>query len=160
MLGGARGTNEDAYAWARLAHEVIGTPNVYAQMGDGLPSDMLLLERATIDQAASASTIILLGPDLKEELPVLYLRLRGAAEKKKSRIIEFTSRRSGLTPYAWRSIACEPGMQAAAMATALADPEIAAQLAKGTVVTSARAGRRTEKVVPIPGVESTLMAPW
>jgi NADH-quinone oxidoreductase subunit G len=134
VLGGARGTNEDAYAWARLAHEVIGTPNVYAQMGDGLPSDLLLLERATIDQAASAATIILLGPDLKEELPVLYLRLRGAVEKKKSRIIEFTARQSGLTPYAWRSIACEPGTQVAAVHKALADKEIAAQLEKGPVV--------------------------
>ena len=37
VLGGARGTNEDAFAWARLAHEVIGTTNVYSQMGDGLP---------------------------------------------------------------------------------------------------------------------------
>ena len=30
---------------------------------------------------ANAATVILLGPDLKEELPVLYLRLRDAAEK-------------------------------------------------------------------------------
>ena len=37
MLGGARGTNEDAYAWARLAKGVIGTDNVDAQIGDGLP---------------------------------------------------------------------------------------------------------------------------
>ena len=38
----------------------------------------------------SAATIVLLGPDLKEELPVLYLRLRDAAEKRRSRIIEFS----------------------------------------------------------------------
>ena len=47
-------------------------------MGDGLPPEVLGLERATIDEAANASTIVLLGPDLKEELPVLYLRLRDA----------------------------------------------------------------------------------
>ena len=41
VLGGARGTNEDAYAWARLAHDVIGTPNVYPQLGDGLPVGVL-----------------------------------------------------------------------------------------------------------------------
>ena len=46
--------------------------------------------RATIDEAANASTIVLLGPDLKEELPVLYLRLRDAAEKRRSRILEFS----------------------------------------------------------------------
>ena len=40
---------------------------------------VLGLPRATIDEAAGAATVILLGPDLKEELPVLYLRLRDAA---------------------------------------------------------------------------------
>ena len=49
-----------------------------AQLGDGLPVGVLGLPRATIDEAANAATIILLGPDLKEELPVLYLRLRDA----------------------------------------------------------------------------------
>ena len=46
--------NEDAFAWARLAHDVIGTPNVDAQLGDGLPVELLGLPRATIDEAASA----------------------------------------------------------------------------------------------------------
>ncbi|HRE03076.1 MAG TPA: 2Fe-2S iron-sulfur cluster-binding protein, partial [Ilumatobacteraceae bacterium] len=94
VLGGARLTNEDAFAWARLAHDVIGTPNVSAQLGDGLPVGVLGLPRATIAQAANAKTIILLGPDLKEELPVLYLRLRDAAVKKRSRIIEFAPKES------------------------------------------------------------------
>ncbi len=134
VIGGARGTNEDAYAWSRLAHEVIGTPNVYAQMGDGLPADLLRLDRATIDEAAHATTIVLLASDLKEELPVLYLRLRDAAEKKRSRIVEFAPKQSGLTRYAWRSIGYEPGSQVAAVKEALADADIAAQFAKGNVV--------------------------
>ncbi len=134
VIGGARGTNEDAFAWAKLAREVIGTPNIYSQLGDGLPAAILGLERATIDEAASATTIILLGPDLKEELPVLYLRLRDAATKRRSRIIEFTPKQSGLTAHAWKSIGYEPGTQHTAVATALADPTIAAQLAKGSVV--------------------------
>ena len=134
VIGGARGTNEDAYAWSRLAHEVIGTPNVYSQMGDGLPVDLLLLDRATIDEAANATTIVLLAPDLKEELPVLYLRLREAAEKKRSRILEFTPKQTGLTRYAWRSIGYEPGSQLAAVEEALADADISTQLAKGKVV--------------------------
>ena len=37
VLGGARLTNEDAYAWAKLAKGVLGTDNVDAQLGDGLP---------------------------------------------------------------------------------------------------------------------------
>jgi NADH-quinone oxidoreductase subunit G len=134
VIGGARGTNEDAFAWARLGHEVLGTPNVYAQMGDGLPVGLLGLDRATIDEAASAATIVLLGPDLKEELPVLYLRLREAAEKRRSASSSSRRSRPGLTKYAWRSIGYEPGTQVGAVATALADPAIAAQLASGSVV--------------------------
>jgi NADH-quinone oxidoreductase subunit G len=134
VIGGARGTNEDAFAWAQLAHDVIGTPNTYAQMGDGLPVGLLGVQPATIDDAANAATIVLLGPDLKEELPVLYLRLRDAAAKRRSRIIEFAPRQSGLTPHAWKHVGYEPGTQASAVQQTLADSDVAAQLAKGDVV--------------------------
>ncbi|MGI9646550.1 MAG: molybdopterin-dependent oxidoreductase, partial [Ilumatobacteraceae bacterium] len=86
------------------------------------------------DEAACAATIVLLGPDRKEELPVLYLRLRDAAEKRRSRILEFSALDTGLTDYAWKSIRHEPGGQAAAVAAALADEEVAEQLASGPVV--------------------------
>src|SRR5581483_11501835 len=42
VLGGARLPNEDAYAWAKLAKGVIGTDSVDAQLGDGLPADLVL----------------------------------------------------------------------------------------------------------------------
>ena len=59
VIGGARLTNEGAYAWARLAKGVLGTDSVDAQLGDGLPAELVLgLPRATIDQAASAATVV------------------------------------------------------------------------------------------------------
>jgi NADH-quinone oxidoreductase subunit G len=134
VLGGARGSNEDAYAWARLAHDVIGTPNVYPQMGDGAQINLLGFDRATIDEAANATTIILMAPDLKEELPVLYLRLRDAAQKRRSRIIEFAQKRSGLSAHAWRIIEYQAGGVTDAVAACNSDPEIVSQLAKGNVV--------------------------
>ena len=80
VLGGARLSNEDAYAWAKLAKSVIGTDSVDAQLGDGLPAEVVLgLPRATIDEACAASCVVVLSGDLREELPVLFLRLRGAA---------------------------------------------------------------------------------
>jgi len=133
LLGGARGSNEDAYAWAQLA-DAIGITRRDAQLGDGLPVEILGLDRATIDDAANAKTILLLGPDLKEELPVLYLRLRDAAEKRRSRIVEFATFETGMTPYAWKSVRYEPGEQPDAVAKALADADIAAQIASGDVV--------------------------
>ena len=53
VIGGARLTNESAYAWAKLAKGVIGTDSVDAQLGDGLPAELVLgLPRATIDAAS------------------------------------------------------------------------------------------------------------
>ena len=80
VLGGARLTNEDAYAWSKLAKSILRTDHVDAELGDGLPAELVLgLPRATIDDAVNAKAVIVLAPDLREELPVLYLRLRNAA---------------------------------------------------------------------------------
>lgn len=133
ILGGARGTNEDAFAWALLADQ-LGVSQRDAQLGDGLTPEIFNLPQATIDETCAASTIILLSPDLKEELPVLYLRIRDAAQKRKSRIVEFSSRDSGLTPYAWRSIGFEPGQQAQVVRQTLDTPEMSEQLRRGDVV--------------------------
>ena len=55
VLGGARGTNEDAYAWVKLAKGIIGTDNVDAQLGDGLaPEAVFGLPPATIDEVCAA----------------------------------------------------------------------------------------------------------
>ena len=80
MIGGARLSNEDAYAFTRLAKGVLRTDSVDAQLGDGLPAERLLgLPRASIDETCAAKLVVLLAGDLREELPVLYLRLRAAA---------------------------------------------------------------------------------
>ena len=133
LLGGARGSNEDAFAWAQLA-DSLGVQHRDAQFGDGLPAEVLGLPRATIAETAAASTIILLGPDLKEELPVLFLRLRDAADKGHSKIVEFASTDTGLTRYAWKSVRYEPGNQQTVIGATLADRDVAEQLAAGPVV--------------------------
>ena len=62
VLGGARLTNEDAYAWSKLARTVLGTDDVDCQLGDGLPAEVVLgLPRATIDEACAADVVVLLG---------------------------------------------------------------------------------------------------
>jgi NADH-quinone oxidoreductase subunit G len=125
VIGGARLANEDAFAWSKLARTVLGTDNVDAQVGDGLDAEVVVgLPRATIDQACQAAAVILLGPDLKEELPVLYLRLRRAAVEDQVPIVELAVRRSGLSRYAASTLLYRPG-EAAVLAEALvagADP--------------------------------------
>ncbi|MBW3644044.1 MAG: NADH-quinone oxidoreductase subunit NuoG [Actinobacteria bacterium] len=110
VLGGARLGNEDAYAWSKLARTVLGTDSVDAQLGDGLPAQAVLgLPRATIDAACGADTIVLLGPDLKEELPVLYLRLRDAVVNRGAKLVELSPVETGMTRYATASLRYRPG---------------------------------------------------
>ena len=132
VLGGARSTNEGAYAWATLAR-ALGVASTDAQLDDGLPAEVLLgLPRASIDDACAATTIVVLGVDLKEELPVLFLRVRDAASKRRSRVVEISPRDTPLTPLAYRSARYRPGEQAAVVRQLLTDE--GPQLAKGDVV--------------------------
>ncbi len=110
VLGGSRLANEDAYAWAKFARTVLHTDNVDAQLGDGLPADLVAsLPRATIDQVCDASLIVTIAPDIKEELPVLYLRLRHAAVEKGVPIIEISPGPTGLSSRASECLRYRPG---------------------------------------------------
>jgi NADH-quinone oxidoreductase subunit G len=111
VLGGARLTNEDAYAWVKLAKGIIGTDSVDCQMDDGLPAEAVVgLPRATIDEVcAPGGVVLLLGPDIKEELPVLYLRLRHAALNDDVAIVELSSVATGVTPLTTHSLRYRPG---------------------------------------------------
>ena len=107
MIGGARLTNESAYAWAKLAKGVIGTDHVDAQLGDGLPADVVLgLPGATIDDVCRpGGTVLYLGPDPKEELPVLFLRLKHAVvERRGDASSSSRPTATGLSPYATASL--------------------------------------------------------
>ena len=133
VLGGARLTNESAYAWAKLAKGVIGTDHVDAQLGDGLPAEVVLgLPRATIDEVcAPGGTVLLLAPDLKEELPVLFLRLRHAVVRDGVTVIELASQRTPMSALAAATLLHRPG----------AAGEVAAGVALG-LVDARRRGRR------------------
>jgi NADH-quinone oxidoreductase subunit G len=125
VLGGSRLTNEAQYAWARLAKGVIGTDHVDAQLGDGLPAQVVAsLPGATIDEVcAPGGTVVYLGPDPKEELPVLHLRLKHAAQRDGVRIVELSPARSGLSPYTACSLQYRPG-EAAALIDAIVSGQV------------------------------------
>ncbi len=110
VIGGARLTNEDQYAWAKLAKSVLRTDNVDAQLGDGLPAEAVLgLPGATIDDAMKATAVVLLSADVKEELPVLFLRLRDAAANRHVPMVELSPIATGITKYAGVSVRYRPG---------------------------------------------------
>ncbi|HEX8804290.1 MAG TPA: NADH-quinone oxidoreductase subunit NuoG, partial [Acidimicrobiales bacterium] len=110
VIGGSRLPNEDAYAWVKLAKGILGTDNVDAQLGDGLPGRLVVAApRATIDDTCRAGAVVTLAADLRETLPVLYLRLRGAVLDQDLRLVELTPAPTSLTPYASASVGYRPG---------------------------------------------------
>ncbi|HUO47794.1 MAG TPA: NADH-quinone oxidoreductase subunit NuoG, partial [Acidimicrobiales bacterium] len=114
VIGGARLPNEDAYAWAKLAKGVLRTDSVDAQLGDGLPPEVVLgLPRATIDEAAAAQCVVVLSGDLREELPVLYIRLRSAAVDDGVPVLSLAPAATSLDDWATASLRYRPGDPAA-----------------------------------------------
>ena len=129
-IGGAALTNEGAFAWERFMRGVLHSENVDAQFGDGLdPALLQALPRASIDEAANAKTVVTLTGDLREELPILFLRLRESAAQKHNNIMEFSFGASGLRSVARLSLPVRPG-EAHLVAKSLTD----GMLAKGTAL--------------------------
>ena len=95
VVGGAELTNEGAFAWSQLA-ERLGTANVTASMGRDLGPEVYDLPSASIDDMCRpGGTVLWIGPDPKEELPVLFLRLRDAVLRKGVRLLHIASPEAG-----------------------------------------------------------------
>ena len=154
-LGGARGTNEDAYAFSKFMRTVVGSNHVDARMDDAPASQFLaaVVDRARIDDIDSAATIVVWGPDLKEEHPTLYLRVRAAAtgfdpnqvvsnsdglkiRRPGARLIVMHPRRTGLDDVARHVLRYRPGAGGELLTSLQAGdhPEIDEALAAGPVV--------------------------
>ena len=120
------------------------------RLGDGLPGKVVLgLPAATIDEACSADTVLVIGPDLKEELPILHLRLRGAAKKKKVKVVEITPVQTGVSSYAHRSIICRSGEAAKTLKSLLAsDDELSEEIRSGSVVVILGRSSLAESALP------------
>jgi NADH-quinone oxidoreductase subunit G len=121
LLGGAALSDQAAYAWAQLA-DAIGTDRRNTSFGRDLGSDVYGLPQATIDEAcAPGGTVLWIGPDPKEELPVLFLRLRDAVRTKGVRLLHLASPEHGsLTDLAALTVAPRVGELGRALAGAIA----------------------------------------
>jgi NADH-quinone oxidoreductase subunit G len=120
VIGGSRLPNEDQYAWAKFVKGVIGSDNFDAQLGDGLPAETVLgLDRTTIEAACNAKAVVLLTPDLKEELPVLFLRLRDAVKKRGLQVVEISPQPTSFTPLSTLHVGYRTGDAGAVVAALL-----------------------------------------
>ncbi len=121
-LGGARGTNEDAYALSKFMRMAAASHHLDCQMGDGLRPEFLagMTGRGRIDDLEQAGAVLVWGPDLKESHPILYLRVRRAAQELGARLVILHPRRTGLDDRASHKFTYRPG-RGAEMLQALRD---------------------------------------
>jgi NADH-quinone oxidoreductase subunit G len=128
VVAGGHLTTEDAFAISRLARRVIDTPHLDSRVQDaGAPYEAALAlggvagSTATINDLDGASSIVWVGPDPKETLPVLYLRLRGAVLEGGAKLVVVSPRRMSLDDVATTSVRCEAGGEAEAVSGLDAD---------------------------------------
>ncbi len=110
-IGGARGTNEDAYALASFMRSSVGSPNLDARLDDGLGTHLLssLAGKGEIGDLETARTVLVWAADLKEEHPVLYLRVRRAAQELGATLITVHPTATGLADRATHTVTYRPG---------------------------------------------------
>ena len=122
VIAGGHLTTEDAYAVARLAKKVIGTRDVDSRLQDaGAPYELALElggvagSNASLNDLDQAQSILWVGPDPKEALPVLYLRLRRAVVDGDARLTVVAPRRISLDDFANEVVRCDAGEEAGAL---------------------------------------------
>ncbi|MFP5298412.1 MAG: NADH-quinone oxidoreductase subunit NuoG, partial [Actinomycetota bacterium] len=123
VIAGGHLTTEDAYGISRLAKDVIGTADVDSRIQDaGVPYELALNHgpvagsTATIENLKAAKTVVWVGPDPKETLPVLYLHLHTGVRDRHQKLLVVSHRSTSLDIHANRTWRCAPGKEAAAIA--------------------------------------------
>ncbi len=85
-IASPRLTNEDLYVFQKLMRAGIGTNNVDYRLG-GQPAVVGGAMQAAIGDLENASSILVIGSDIFDELPVLGLRVRKAAVHKQAKLV-------------------------------------------------------------------------
>ena len=84
VIGGARGTNEDAYLLARVFRGIVGTNSIDYRDDTAFPLPAAQAPwglRRPIADVERADVIVLLGCDLTEEYPIVWLRVKKAVDR-------------------------------------------------------------------------------
>jgi NADH-quinone oxidoreductase subunit G len=132
VIAGGHLTTEDAFAIGRLARKVLKTPNIDSRIQDaGAPYERVLEvasvagSTACINDLEKAGTIVWIGPDPKETLPVLFLRLRQAVLDHDVKLVVVSPRRISLESFATHVVRSVGDM---------ADDAVATDIGAGVVV--------------------------
>lgn len=117
-IAGARLSNEDLYLFQKLFREVIGTHNVDHRLGlsaaiqDEIAYTVGVGVGTDLGRVGEETAILVIGSDLDEEAPILYLRIAAAARKRGAQLINAGARRTKLDRQAGTSLRYRPGTAA------------------------------------------------
>ncbi|MFN8195632.1 MAG: NADH-quinone oxidoreductase subunit G [Nocardioidaceae bacterium] len=124
VLTGGRVTAEDAYAYAKFARVALGTNDVdfrsrplSAEETGFLGAHVALSRAVSYADLETASTVVLAGLEPEDEAGTIFLRLRKATRKGRTRVVSiapFASR--GLAKMGGTLVATAPGAEAEALA--------------------------------------------
>jgi NADH-quinone oxidoreductase subunit G len=138
VLAGGGATNEEGFLLQRIAREGLGTADLDSRTYDQLGHDDLLALhdpalQATVADLEFAHTVLVLGVEPVDEMPILDLRIRKGVRRNRVKLAVATSRPSSLDANAQQVVRFAPGDEpraAALLAGALRDgAEVPEQLA-------------------------------
>ena len=119
VLSGGRIADEDAFALSRFARTVLGTNDVDQRMRAGSVEEDAILEQVagtagtTYGDLESAKAIVVVGSDLQQESPIVFLRVHKASTRRAAIVFEIGARASALSRRTRaRSVLCPPGTEA------------------------------------------------
>jgi NADH-quinone oxidoreductase subunit G len=144
VLVGESLCDEDAYAAQKFARLVLNTNNVDHRLSGGVSAGALPIPSLTYDDVLGSDLVVLVSLDTREEVPILFLRMRIAATKRGLRTAVVNSRAVGLSEYADARLAPFPGAEAATGAAVAG--ALGTTLAAGPQALAAAAGLHQEDV--------------
>jgi NADH-quinone oxidoreductase subunit G len=120
MIIGESLCDEDAYVAQKFARLVLKTNNVDHRLEGGLSIEALQRPSLDYDDVLSSDLAVLVGLDAREELPILFLRMRIAATKRGLRVATVHQRDVALSEYGDAHLRPLPGAEASSAAAVLA----------------------------------------
>jgi len=112
FIGSQKASNEDVFMFQRLAREGIGTNNIDHRMGEPFPAALVAGSGLPLDEIANARTIVLFEADVREEAPVVWLRIHNA-QLSGARLIVIDERGSEADRFAQHAVRFRPGSETA-----------------------------------------------
>ncbi|GAA2179459.1 NADH-quinone oxidoreductase subunit G [Brooklawnia cerclae] len=127
VLTGGRLTLENAFAYSRFARAVLGTNNIDFRSRPYGPEEAAFLaaevagrtlgEAVTYADLEKAKKVVLVGFEPEDESPIVFLRLRKAWRKKKTRVLAVAPYlTNGSVKMGATLVPCEPGAEPVALA--------------------------------------------